>query len=65
MSYRTVELSSLPTALRDLTDRVSAHADAAAASDDEEVATELFAVERALTSASRRLTRLTSSSERR
>jgi hypothetical protein len=65
MPYRSVELSSLATALRDLTERVTTHADAAAASDDEEMATELFAVERALTSASRRLNRLTSSPDRR
>jgi hypothetical protein len=54
------ELSSLATALEELRGRVAALADQARASQDEDTASELFAVERALTGASRRLGRLTS-----
>jgi hypothetical protein len=52
------ELSSLATALDELTHRISGHAEAAAADKDEEVATELFAIERSMTTANRRLARL-------
>jgi hypothetical protein len=54
------ELSSLATALDELRGRVAALADEARAGRDDDTATELFAVERALTGASRRLARLTS-----
>jgi hypothetical protein len=53
------ELSSLATALGDLTRRVAAIAERAAEGRDDEVSTELFAVERALRGAGRRLERLT------
>lgn len=59
MSSSNGELSSLATALDELTRRVTAHADQADASKDDETAKELFAIERALQGASRRLTRLT------
>ena len=59
MSYRTVELSSLATALRDLTERVSAHADAADAGDDEEVGHRTVRRGAGAHQASRRLGRLT------
>jgi hypothetical protein len=55
---RSAELSSLASALDDLTRRVTVHADAAHAAEDEEMARELFAIERSLNSANRRLTRL-------
>ncbi|MBV8463662.1 MAG: hypothetical protein JO368_10235 [Acidimicrobiales bacterium] len=58
MAATPAELSSLATALDELTRRVTAGAEAAHAARDEEVATELFAVERSLTSANRRLSRL-------
>lgn len=59
------ELSSLVTALDDLTRRVTVHAESADASKDEESARELFAVERALSGATRRLARLTATLNRR
>jgi hypothetical protein len=58
------ELSALASALTEVQRRVSALAERAAASRDEELATELFAIERALTGASRRLDRLTSTRRR-
>ncbi len=58
MAARPAELSSLATALDELTRRVTAHADSADAAKDEETARELFAIERALTSANRRLSKL-------
>jgi hypothetical protein len=58
MPARSAELSSLATALDELTRRVTAHADAADVAKDEETARELFAIERALSSANRRLARL-------
>ncbi len=65
MAASTGELSSIATALEELTRRVTVHADAADAAKDDETAKELFAIERALTGASRRLSRLTSSRNRR
>ncbi len=65
MPARPAELSSLATALDELTRRVTAHADAADVAEDEETARELFAIERALASANRRLTRLASTLSRR
>jgi len=62
---RSAELSSLATALDELTRRVTVHADAADATKDEETARELFAIERALATANRRLARLASSLGRR
>jgi hypothetical protein len=59
------ELSSLVSALDELTRRVTAHAEAAHAGKDEEAARELFAVERALSGATRRLARLTTALGRR
>ena len=51
----SAELSSLATALDELTQRITAMADDAAAQQREDVAGELFEVERALVGASRRL----------
>jgi hypothetical protein len=59
------ELSSLASTLSDLRKRVAAIADRAAAEDDDDTASELFAVERALTGAERRLGRISSGSARR
>jgi len=58
MPASSAELSSLATALDELTRRVTAHAEAADTAKDEDTARELFAIERALNSANRRLTRL-------
>lgn len=58
MPSSAAELSSLATALDELTGRVTAHADAAHAAGDDETARELFAIERALTTANRRLAKL-------
>ena len=65
MSASAAELSSLATALEDLTRRVTAHAEAADSVKDEEAARELFAIERSLTSAHRRLNRLAATIGRR
>jgi hypothetical protein len=65
MSASPAELSSIATALDDLSRRVTAHADAADLDKDEETARELFAIERALSSANRRLTRLSTTLSRR
>jgi hypothetical protein len=65
MPASSAELSSLSTALDELTRRVTAHAEAADTAKDEEVARELFAVERAMTSANRRLARLSTTLARR
>jgi HAMP domain-containing protein len=65
MPVRAAELSSLATALDELTTRVTAHADAADAAKDEEAARELVAIERSLTSANRRLARLATTLSRR
>jgi len=54
------ELSSVATALEELTRRLGSMAEAADTSKDEETANELFAVERSLRSAQRRLQKLTS-----
>jgi hypothetical protein len=59
------ELSSLATALEELRHRVAAIADRAASEHDDETASELFAVERALTGAGRRLSRITTAPRRR
>lgn len=64
MPTPNAELSSLATALDELTRRIGAIADRAAGQHDDEVAAELFAVERALTGAGRRLNRLTGPSRR-
>ena len=58
MAATAAELSSLATALDELTRRISDHAETADADKDEEVASELFAIERSLNSANRRLARL-------
>jgi hypothetical protein len=60
MSADRAELSSLSTALTELTRRVAGIAEHAAEAKDEELSTELFAVERALRGAGRRLDRLAS-----
>ena len=62
VSAPLAELSSLATALEELRQRVAAIADQAASEHDDDTASELFAVERALTGAHRRLGRITSSS---
>ena len=51
------EISSLSSTLKELNDRVSALAESAQAGGDEDMARELFAVERALGGALRRLRR--------
>jgi hypothetical protein len=58
MPATSAELSSLATALDELTRRVTLHAESADSAKDEETARELFAIERSLTSANRRLYRL-------
>lgn len=60
MSAPIAELSSLSTALDELTRRIGSMAEAADAEKDEETSAELFAVERALRGAHRRLQKLTS-----
>ena len=65
MSAPLAELSSLATALEELRQRVSAIADQAASEQDDDTASELYAVERALTGAGRRLARITSPPARR
>lgn len=52
------ELSSLSTSLDELARRLSAFAEEAAANKRDDLALELFEIERALLGASRRLTRL-------
>ena len=59
MPVPIAELSSVATALDELNRRGVAIADQAASEHDEETASELFAVERALKGAGRRLQRLT------
>lgn len=59
-SAERAELSSLASALAELTRRLSAMAEAAATGTDDELSAELFAVERALRGAGRRLERLVS-----
>jgi hypothetical protein len=65
MPDERAELSSLATALSELTRRVGALAEEAEAARDEELSAELFAVERSLRGASRRLERLTGPRSRR
>jgi len=65
MATSSAELSSLATALDELSRRITVHADAADAGKDEETARELFAIERALNSANRRLARLSLTLSRR
>lgn len=52
------ELSSLSSSLESITKRVAALAEAADAASEDDVAVELFAVERALDGAGRRLSRM-------
>ncbi|HUO49557.1 MAG TPA: hypothetical protein VMU09_12050 [Acidimicrobiales bacterium] len=59
------ELSSVVSALDELLRRVGAIADQAATEHEDDTATELFAVERALTGARRRLSRVVTPSTRR
>jgi hypothetical protein len=56
------ELSSLSSTLKELNDRVSAMAESAQAGGNEDMARELFAVERALGGALRRLRRFSQTS---
>jgi len=58
----TAELSSLATALDELAQRLTAFADEAASARRDDLATELFEVERALVGAARRLSKLVASS---
>jgi len=57
-SESRAELSSLATALAELTRRVATMAESAASARQQELSSELFAVERALRGAGRRLERL-------
>jgi type II secretory pathway component PulM len=59
------ELSSLSTALTELTRRVASIAEREAAAQHDDAAAELFAVERSLTAAGRRLERLMAGDRRR
>lgn len=65
MAPTTAELSSLATGLQELSRRVTQHADAASAAKDDEVANELFAIERSLHGINRRLSRLLTTLDRR
>ncbi len=65
MATSSAELSSLATALDELSRRITVHADAADAAKDEETARELFAIERSLNSANRRLAKLSLALSRR
>lgn len=58
MSGPTAELSSITTSLDDLVQRIASIAEEQSAAKRDDVAGELFEVERALQSAARRLTRL-------
>jgi hypothetical protein len=58
MTGSSAELSSLATALDELTTRITAIADGYATSERDELAADLYAVERALTGAQRRLTKV-------
>jgi hypothetical protein len=64
MTTPNAELSSLATALDELTKRLGAMAEAAQATKDDDTSTELFAVERALRGAHRRLQKLTTPRDR-
>jgi hypothetical protein len=55
------ELSSVSTALEDLARRITGFADQAVADQRDDLASELFEVERALVGASRRLSKLVTS----
>ncbi|HEY1734034.1 MAG TPA: hypothetical protein VGL60_07885 [Acidimicrobiales bacterium] len=57
MAHRA-EISAIHSSLDDVLRRITALAESARADDDEELAGELFGVERALTGANRRLQRL-------
>jgi hypothetical protein len=59
MGPSLAELSSLATVVEELTRRVTALAQGYAGARRDDVASELYEVERALTGAGRRLTRLT------
>jgi hypothetical protein len=65
MPVSLAELSSVATALDELTRRIVGIADQASSDHDDETASELFAVERALRGANRRLGRLTTPHGRR
>lgn len=61
MDGSIAELSSVSSVLEELTKRVSALADVEAAATHDELANELYAVERVLAGAQRRLVRLVES----
>lgn len=61
MHSSAAELSSLATALEELTRRVTGIAEGYAAAKRDDVATELFQVERGLLSAARRLSKIAGS----
>jgi hypothetical protein len=58
MTASSAELSSLATVLHELTTRITGIADSYASSERDELAADLYAVERALTGAQRRLTKV-------
>lgn len=64
MPTPNAELSSLATGLNELIRRVAAIAERSAGEREDDLAAELFAVERALTGAARRLERLSTRSRR-
>jgi hypothetical protein len=65
MTASSAELSSLATALDELTTRITAIADSYASDDRDELAADLYAVERALIGAQRRLTKVIDADQRR
>ena len=65
MAISRAELSSVVTALGELTRRVVTAADQAASEHEDDVAAELFSVERSLKGAARRLERLATPRSRR
>ncbi|HVC24113.1 MAG TPA: hypothetical protein VND23_00015 [Acidimicrobiales bacterium] len=58
MALPTAELSSIATLLDQIVGRVTAMADTASASHEDDLAAELYGVERALSTAQRRVERL-------
>jgi hypothetical protein len=64
MTASSAELSSLATALDELTKRITSIADRYATSERDELAADLYSVERALTGAQRRLTKVIDADQR-
>jgi hypothetical protein len=58
MTSDRAQLSSVSTALEDLTRRITESAERHVGTDDEDIASELYEIERSLRAGSRRLSRL-------